>query len=236
MFSSHAPALRVIAFVLLSTEAAPAKGAQADSALQTPAWTSEESAAVGLLRVDAGGFYVRGSKLAGVGTRVPYQGAGGTLRFHAVRFPTRWIGYEVKVGIGGSSTASPEVNVALEGALTVAPLRWSGDLPGALVLGVGSGTEVGDQPSVDEGIRAYPLVLSSLRLWPTRQLGLHAAWRFAPITSNAILTNFHEIEAAMSIGLLQFGARVGIEQTTGGDPERAYRAFRLGPFIGLAGY
>ena len=85
-------------------------------------------------------------------------------------------------------------------------------------------------------MHAYPTLLARLRLFPARDLGLHAMWRFTPITTDALWVMAHDVETALSIGWIQVGVRGRIEEVTGGDPRRVYRGLWLGPFIGLAIY
>jgi hypothetical protein len=189
-----------------------------------------------MARIDLGGSYYRGTELVGYGTRAPYHGLAGALRLEAIRFPSEWLGLEVDVSLGTTTGIDRQMTFSLEGAALVAPLRWEGAFRGALLVGAGGGLEGAERPSVDEDLRAYPLVLARVRIWPARAVSLHASFRFAPITSNELTTRFYKLELATGIHWAQIGARLDIEETTGGDPVRTYRELRYGPFFGAAFY
>jgi hypothetical protein len=229
--------LPVIAVAVLLTRAAPA---------QTPdppkAATAEDRREVNLVRVGLGGAYFRGSRLIGSGTRKPYQGVDGNLYLDVLRFPLRWFGFEIDLEGGGANAAGIPMTIGLRLAADFVPLRWSGTAPGSIILGVGGGLDAGDDRTwIDDTARAYPLLLARLRVFPSRAIGLSAAWHFVPITTSLLLEEkivlyTNQIEAAMSYGYLQFGARTYLSTAIGGDPRRTYNEARFGPFVGAVFY
>ena len=222
-----------------TTAAAPTASTTASA---PKAATKEDGREVNMVRVGLGGAYLRGSRLVGIGTRKPYQGVDGDLYLELLRFPLPWFGFEIELEGGGATAAGIPMTIGLRIAADFVPLRWLGRTSGSFIVGVGGGVEGGnDRTWIDDTARAYPLVLARLRVFPSRAIGLSAAWHFVPITTSLLLEEkillyTNQIEAAMSYGYLQFGARTYLSTATGGDPRRAYNEARFGPFLGAVFY
>jgi hypothetical protein len=189
-----------------------------------------------MARIDLGGAYYRGSHLVGHGTREPHHGVLGALRLDVVRFPVSYFGFEFDVLLGATPSYENEILAGIEGAALVAPVTWSGASRGSFIVGAGGGLEGAERPSLDEELRLYPLILARARLFPSDTVSLHVSLRVAPITTNTLTTRLYKTEIAMGVEWANFGFRLDIEETRGGDPERTYREFRFGPFFGAAFY
>jgi len=165
------------------------------------------------------------------------QGAVGSLRLDVIRFPSDWLGFEIGMRVGPvGSSVDARWDGGFEAAVDLAPLRWEGRWGGALILGAGAGVGSVRPVWLDEEVHAYPFALGRARFFPSRDLGLHAAFRFTPITTDALRVQAYELEAAVSVGLFQVGARGRIDLARGGDPERTYGGYWIGPFVGIGVY
>lgn len=200
-----------------------------------PAPEPAEPSVVDMARVDLGGSYFRGAMLVGHGTRVPYQGTVGTLRLDVLRFPLGWLGFEIGMRLGpATASIDQRFDGGLDAAALVAPLRWSRPWAGSVILGAGAGFGSSRPVWLEPGVHVHPTLLARLRLFPRRDVGLLASWRFTPVTSDALWVMAHDIESAVSIDWVQVGARLRLDEVTGGDPRRTYRGYWIGPFIGFA--
>jgi hypothetical protein len=228
--------------LLLITVAVLLTGAALAQTPDPKAATADDRRAVNMVRVGLGGAYFRGSRIVGAGTRKAYQGVDGHLYLDVMRFPLRWFGFEIDLEGGGANAEGIPMTLGLRLAADFVPLRWSGGAFGSFILGVGGGVDVGDDRTwIDDTVRAYPLLLARLRVFPSRAIGLSAAWHFVPITTSLrleekIVLYTNQIEAAMSYGYMQFGARTYISTAIGGDPRRSYNEARFGPFFGAVFY
>jgi hypothetical protein len=204
---------------------------------------NQERSLVELVRIGASGLYFRGTKLFGYGSRKPYHGLSGAMDIGVARFRVKsapWFGFEIGLRFGVLTSDDDDgLDGALEAAVLAAPARWQGALPGSFVLGLGGGISRGRPVWVPTGVHGYPLALARLRLWPSREISLHAQWRFTPVTTDMLddlFVQVHEVEVAVGWKALQVAARCRIDEVTGGDPERFYRSLGCGPFVGMAFY
>jgi hypothetical protein len=225
-----------LSLALLCLGAAPAPGA-----VEPPKQPTEPSTA-DMARIGVAGGYFAGTQRIGYGTRVPYMGGGGGMVLDVLRFPVKHVGFEIGLYFGGvmETRKDQEVQLALDAAFDVAPLRWSGTWAGSLILGVGGGVASHRPAWLDTPIQGYPLLLARLRLFPTRDISLHAFYRFVPITTDApideLFVQTHDLELAVGIRWAQVGLRGHVRKATGGDPSRTYREMGIGPFFGAAFY
>lgn len=231
---------------LVALWAAPAEAqlaVAADPSTEELERAKEERALVEWIRLGLAGFYFRGTKLVGYGSRKPYHGIAGGLDLTVARFPiqsTPWFGFEIDFRFGGVTLDNDDgPDICLEGAALVAPARWRGAWPGSFTLGLGGGVSRARPVWLPTAVQAYPLALARLRLWPSRVVSLHAQWRFTPVTTDLVddlLVQNHEVEVAVGWKALLVAARCRIDEVTGGDPVRTYRGVGCGPFVGVALY
>lgn len=195
----------------------------------------DDGASLDQVRGDVGGWYFRGTRMLGRGTRSPYQGGAGTGRLEARWFPWRYVGFEVNLwaGVGHLNAAS---NVGLQAAIDVAPLRWSGPWGGGIMLHAGGGVEFGDRSWLQEEVRGYPLLGARFVLWPAPRWSLRGGWEIAPIATNALRVRLQRAELAAGYRWGQVGVRASFSDATGGDPVRTYSEMRFGAFFGASWY
>ena len=219
-------------------ELPPPEPAPAPSAAPTGNHAPRERSTVEMARLDAGVLYVRGQKQLGLGTIARYHVLVGVIDLDVVRFPHERLGFEIHLHggpIGFNENA--QVEIGLSGAGLVAPLRWKGRAPGSFVLGVGGAFELGRPVWLEPGYHGAAIGLARFRIFPTETVGLQTAYRYVPITTMGVLSlQEHDVELAMSRGLLQVGARMRVDEVRSGEPERLYRSIGGGLFVGLVVY
>jgi len=218
----------------------PAATASSPGARPAVTRTPRERSTVEMVRLDAGALYVRGDKLLGFGTRAGYHMLVGMIDLDVARFPHEHMGFEIHAHggpIGFDENA--RVEIALAGAWLVAPLRWQGRAPGAFVLGLGGAFEFGRPAWFELPLHGAPYGLARLRVFPTETLGVQANYRYVPVTTDTLGELYlqeHDVELALSVGLLQVGARLRVDEARGGEPRRLYRSVGGGVFVGLVVY
>jgi hypothetical protein len=190
-----------------------------------------------MARLDAGAFFVRGEKMVGRGTLVGYYVLVGVVDLDVVRFPRERLGFEIDVHggpVGVDENARLEIGLA--GAGLVAPLLWKGKAPGSFVLGVGGTFEYGRPVWYTPGYHGAPYGLARFRILPSETVGLQTTYRFVPVTTGLtsdLLVQEHDVDVGVSFGLLQIGARLRVDEVTGGEPIRTYRSIGGGLFVGI---
>jgi len=196
-----------------------------------------ERSTVEMARLDAGVFYIRGDKLVGYGTISRYQVLVGQIDLDVTRFPHERLGFEIHLNggpVGFDENARVELGLSASGL--VAPLRWKGRAPGSFVLGIGGAFEFGRPVWLDPGFHGAPFALARFRIFPGETVGLQTTYRFVPITTNELWLQEHDVDVGVSAGLLQVSLRLRVDEVTGGEPSRLYRAIGGGLFAGLMVY
>jgi hypothetical protein len=203
----------------------------------------QDQSLVRLLRVGAAGYYFRGTRLVGYGSREPYHGVSGGLEIQGAHFPLQsapWFGFEVALRFGAVTGRQDEYDGSVEAVVLAAPARWRGGWPGSFVVGLGPGLALSRPTWLPAGVQAYPLAVARLRLWPNRGVvSLHAQYRFTPVTTDLLddlFVQVHDAEVAVGWKALLVAARCRIDVATGGDPVRTYNQVGCGPFIGTGLY
>ena len=94
--------------------------------------------------------------------------------------------------------------------------------------------EVGRPVWLDLALHGAPFALLRFRIFPSETLALQATYRLVPITTDDLWVREHDLELAMSYGFLQLGARLRVDEATGGEPIRTYRSIGGGLFVAFA--
>jgi hypothetical protein len=232
-FSHAAFALSTVATLALARRPNAADRAREDSLPRT---------AFELARFDAHGGYFSGTHLVGFGSVQKYQGANGAMDVEVIRYPDEHFGFSLAFAFGGASENDLQANgglifARLQTAAEFGLLSWSGPGKSGWSIGAGMGGDLGKSRYLDDGkAMAYPILLSRLRLWATREVSVHANYQWVPISTGAMPLHAHRFEAAVGLGLLQFGARLELSAQNGGDPVRTFVDRETTLFVGIAVY
>ncbi len=177
-----------------------------------------------LARMTTSGGYFAGNRLVGYGSSQGYDGITGSLGLDVTRFPDENVGFELATLYGGSVDGYRQQGERfgrIDAALDFGLFTWSGPGHSGWSVGAGAGTDFGTIRLGDR-FRAYPLLLSRLRVWVGRDVSLHLGYTFVPISTGDLKLRAHRLEAAVGFGFFQAGARIEIGATDGGDPKRTF--------------